>query len=284
MFKFIFRLQVAFGRPSLLQAYLWSLALHAGAAAATCCWWPSPMEQITLAGMRQVVQIESAFAAERTERLEEPVQAEPVLEAPVVVRECDAAPSESLAEALEQATVEVSAPLQVESIPISKSSPMVILPHAPAANEMEFANAVAAIPRSGARRTDDSPDDPLESATAETRFRLPRRVAEVSMPETSVAAEQVAGVEDKTPLDFSNNRPPAYPATALARSLQGTVLLRLHIAATGRVERVEIAASSGHDVLDRAAVEAVSTWRGRPAHQGGMPLASVELLPIRFRL
>jgi protein TonB len=71
---------------------------------------------------------------------------------------------------------------------------------------------------------------------------------------------------------------------AIQHRLEGVLLLRLHVAATGQVQRVEILKSSGYAVLDRAAIEAVSTWRGRPAYQAGEPVATVAVLPVRFRL
>jgi protein TonB len=112
----------------------------------------------------------------------------------------------------------------------------------------------------------------------------PRLRREIAATPPSAAAQSVAGLDDRVPPDLSGNRPPAYPPVALAQHLEGTVLLRLHIAATGRVQRVQVVKSSGHGVLDRAAVEAVSTWRGRPAQRAGRPLATIELLPVRFRL
>ncbi|EMI16143.1 protein containing TonB [Rhodopirellula maiorica SM1] len=96
--------------------------------------------------------------------------------------------------------------------------------------------------------------------------------------------EQVAGISDRTPADFSANAPPEYPADAVARRLEGTVKLRLIIDVMGRVERVEIVNSSGHGSLDRAAIEAVQSWQGQPAKRYGRPVASEEVLPIRFRL
>jgi len=84
--------------------------------------------------------------------------------------------------------------------------------------------------------------------------------------------------------DLSDNAFPEYPPAAVAQRLEGTVLLRLWIDATGQVQRVELASSSGHPLLDAAAVKAVRTWRGSPAERDHHPVATEELLPIRFRL
>jgi protein TonB len=252
-------INAALGRPSLARAYVCSLALHLGVAAATCCWWSNPVERMALAGARQTVRIEAVLSPERSQSVDVvmvPLERKPV---PVPMR-------------------------PVEFVSVSKSPPAASRSHVAPTVEAEFADAAHPCVRSDLRRADDMPSSPAGPPLIERLARLPHHEPERWTPRTSVAAEQAAGVEDRTPPDFFGNRPPAYPAAAVARSLEGTVLLRLHIAATGQVQRVEVVTSSGYDILDRAAVEAVSTWRGRPAQQAGMPLASVELLPVRFRL
>jgi len=267
----------ALGPPSVAKAILWSLGIHVSALAATWAWRSSAVDAITLAGMRNVVQVETSFAEIGPESSDQAVvhfeQNEPL--------------PEPFEYAIEQRSVETPTPLSSEHLPLTKREVVADVrriqpPEVPSqlSDASQFAVRIEAKPR----RAADSPDDPTDIPTVEAVRKLPRRQADVLLPQASVAAQQVAGVDDKTPPDFSGNRPPAYPATAIARRLEGTVLLRLHITATGRVRRVEIVASSGHAALDRAAVEAVSTWRGRPAQQAGRSLASIELLPVRFRL
>jgi protein TonB len=80
------------------------------------------------------------------------------------------------------------------------------------------------------------------------------------------------------------NIPPVYPEIARQNGWAGTVSLRLWIGASGSVERLEVATSSGHAALDAAAVEAVRSWRFRPALRGGSPIAVTVLLPVVFDL
>lgn len=267
----------ALGRPSVAKAILWSLGLHVSALAATWAWQSGPVDTVTLAGTRNVVQVETSYA-----------QIEPESSDQAVVQlERNEPLAEPLEYTIEQQSAETPTPLSPEHLLLTKRDVVANVrrtqrPEVP--NELSDASQYAVRPEIKPRRAANSPDDPAHIATVEAVRKLPRRRAEVLLPQTSVAAQQLAGVDDKTPPDFSGNRPPAYPATAIARRFEGTVLLRLHIAATGRVKRVEIVASSGHAGLDRAAVEAVSTWRGRPAQQAGKPLPSIELLPVRFRL
>lgn len=104
------------------------------------------------------------------------------------------------------------------------------------------------------------------------------------LPASTSPQPVAAGLDVKQPPEFSGNRPPRYPALARQQGLDGTVLLRLSIDDRGHVENVEVARSSGHPILDAAAANAVRTWKGRPATRGGKPVATVELLPVRFRL
>jgi TonB family protein len=86
------------------------------------------------------------------------------------------------------------------------------------------------------------------------------------------------------PADFSSNPPPEYPAIAVRQRLEGEVLLEVYVDSNGSVKRVIVLRSSGHRVLDRAAVEAVQGWQGRPAMRGGEAIEKVERLPIQFKL
>ena len=85
-------------------------------------------------------------------------------------------------------------------------------------------------------------------------------------------------------VDFSGNPPPIYPAEAIRQRLEGTVLIRIHVDKTGDVNEVDVIRSSGHSILDEAAVKAVRGWKGEPATTGQTAVASIEVLPIRFRL
>lgn len=57
------------------------------------------------------------------------------------------------------------------------------------------------------------------------------------------------------------NQPPTYPTIARRRSWEGTVLLGIDCDAEGVVRLVTVLRSSGHQVLDDAAVAAVRQWR-----------------------
>lgn len=76
---------------------------------------------------------------------------------------------------------------------------------------------------------------------------------------------------------------PAYPPAALRRGETGTVLVRVEVAADGTPYAVDIARSSRSRALDRAALEAVRSWRFRPAQRDGQAVPGVVQVPIDFK-
>jgi periplasmic protein TonB len=83
---------------------------------------------------------------------------------------------------------------------------------------------------------------------------------------------------------YGQNPTPPYPSEARRRGWEGTVLLMVEIRENGRPERVTIKESSGHSVLDDAALGAVGRWTFVPAQQNGKPVRSVAEVPIIFSL
>ena len=75
---------------------------------------------------------------------------------------------------------------------------------------------------------------------------------------------------------------PIYPPLARAARVQGTVVLHAIISRQGTVEKLEVA--SGHPMLDRAAIEAVSQWLFRPYILNGQPIEVETQITVNFVL
>lgn len=97
-------------------------------------------------------------------------------------------------------------------------------------------------------------------------------------------AEDSAALQVEASPDATLCPPPEYPRIARVRHLEGTVLLEVDVSSAGTPLEVRIWKSSGHQVLDRAALEAVRAWRFRPAHRGGRAEESTVRVPVTFRL
>ncbi|MFO1190256.1 MAG: energy transducer TonB [Alphaproteobacteria bacterium] len=85
-------------------------------------------------------------------------------------------------------------------------------------------------------------------------------------------------------LGSSSNPRPTYPLAARYDGVEGRVMLRVRVDADGLVSGIDIASTSGHAILDRAAVETVSRWRFEPARAGGVRVPGEVDVPIQFRL
>lgn len=77
---------------------------------------------------------------------------------------------------------------------------------------------------------------------------------------------------------------PQYPDSARREGKEGRVLLRVLVDEEGRTKAVEVNTSSGHDMLDQAATEALKKWRFVPARAGGKPVEAWVKVPIEFQL
>lgn len=84
--------------------------------------------------------------------------------------------------------------------------------------------------------------------------------------------------------DYSANPRPPYPRIARENRYEGTVFLKIWVLENGKVGTLKIERSSGYNVLDKAALEAVKGWTFIPARRNGVPIAAWVVVPIRFQL
>lgn len=96
--------------------------------------------------------------------------------------------------------------------------------------------------------------------------------------------QSAGGAISEAKPDYLQNPAPAYPEAARRRGYQGTVMLLAHVDKSGMPVRINIEHSSGHTLLDAAALKAVKTWRFSPARLGDMPIDSTVRVPIKFNL
>ena len=83
---------------------------------------------------------------------------------------------------------------------------------------------------------------------------------------------------------YRENAPPSYPQSARFRGQEGVVLINAEILADGRTGVLKIKTSSGFDVLDRQALDAVRTWKFEPARRMGQAVSAWVDIPVRFVL
>lgn len=94
--------------------------------------------------------------------------------------------------------------------------------------------------------------------------------------------------EAVVPPDFAGdqlgNAAPRYPVDSRRRREQGTVIVRVTVGASGTAGDCRVRQSSGHERLDKAALDTVCRWRFQPATRGGQPVSWPMDVPIPFVL
>ena len=101
---------------------------------------------------------------------------------------------------------------------------------------------------------------------------------------SDVAGEPGAVSQPRTDAAHLNNPAPVYPPISRRMGEEGTVLLDVHILPDGSVREVRLRTSSGHERLDRSALDAVGRWRYVPARRGDTPIAYWYVQPVVFSL
>lgn len=105
------------------------------------------------------------------------------------------------------------------------------------------------------------------------------------VPGVTAAAAPVAVVEPpRYDAAYLANPPPAYPASARRRGIEGTTTVEARVGPGGDAREVKLAASAGDAALDSAALEAVRGWRFVPARRGDLAVEAWVRIPLVFRL
>lgn len=174
---------------------------------------------------------------------------------PITVRE-DSAPAQP-----------APRPREVRREPVAPTLPVLPVQHAPAPSPVTV------------ERVDPAPvatHAPVAAATSTVAAAAPAAVATSGRAPTGplVHADVAYLVKPQ----------PAYPPLARRYGIEGLVMLRVQVSASGMPEQVSITQSSGNTSLDDEALRAVREARFEPARRGENAVAHVVEVPIRFRL
>lgn len=130
-----------------------------------------------------------------------------------------------------------------------------------------------------------APAPPVEPRVAAEPAEAPALPA---APAATAPAEPAPPAAATVPPSFHaaylRNPRPAYPLMSRRLGEQGITYLRVQVGADGRTQQVTVGRSSGHERLDRAALEAVRDWRFVPAREGDKAVAGWVTVPISWKL
>jgi protein TonB len=191
--------------------------------------------------------------------------------------------------ALKSNTIPASVPLPVVSVSLVAAPASVTEP------EPEPQPVVTPPPKPVAKVTEPKPSPkPVKKKRVAKPEPTAKPVAQ-SKP-VEVAASQVPAVESgpamvdlpmilpRANAAYLKNPPPKYPRIMLRRGIEGTVLVSAEVLDDGRCNHVKVKESSGHRLLDEAALSAVKSWQFVPARKGDMKIVAWVDIPIDFKI
>jgi protein TonB len=133
---------------------------------------------------------------------------------------------------------------------------------------------------------DALPIDPTETVGPASPVGPAVPAAAPNAPAASTRAAIASGagnLASATPR-YRTNPPPEYPLPSRRRREEGIVLISVVVQANGLPAAISLGHTSGHPLLDRAALEAVRHWTFEPARAAGVPIPSKVVVPVRFSL
>lgn len=168
-------------------------------------------------------------------------------------------------------------------VPLAESSPPI--PPAPEAPPAPPAveRAASPVPPPPPRRTTPKAKIPAVAA-APTSPATTETVSRPSPPPPIAPAAPLMAEEPIVRPAPVNSPQPRYPRTARQRGLEGTVVVTVRVSEAGEVVDAAVRTSSGHAMLDQAAMDGVLRWRFSPARRQGEPTRATIDVPIRFEL
>lgn len=143
--------------------------------------------------------------------------------------------------------------------------------------------AASPVPPPPPRRTTPKAKVPVVAAAPAP----PATSEAVSRPSPPPPVAQAAPLAAEEPIVRPapvNSPRPRYPRTARQRGLEGTVVVTVQVSEAGEVVDAAVRTSSGHAMLDQAAMDGVLRWRFSPARRQGEPTRATIDVPIRFEL
>lgn len=128
------------------------------------------------------------------------------------------------------------------------------------------------------------PEKPKPEAREEKAKEKPveKAPAEKPAPKTESRQQQKAAASAKGRFDPNPiyRAKPAYPASARASKIEGYVVVRYSVSASGSVSNVRVVSANPPGIFNSATIAAVQQWRFKPSPQG----AQGRQTTVRFKL
>ena len=185
----------------------------------------------------------------------------------------------ALPEQPEIAVNEISVSIAMQQAPVA--GPQADPPQPKPQLKLRTERAEKPIQKQAVQQAAETAPQSLPVAIPQT-MTAPPAVAATQAETTAVAP--VADVEPDYKAAYLNNPRPAYPMVARRMGWQGRVILNVEVLAEGACGGVNVYRSSGHEVLDNAAMNTVKSWQFVPAKRAGRVVTQWFKVPIVFSL
>ena len=140
-------------------------------------------------------------------------------------------------------------------------------------------------PKELAKKEDLRKDPPRKERVPPPKKTLKPKARTPKAPQQTVGTSRDQGQEAATVLHEAHYRQqtaPLYPRRALDLGQQGTAILHVEVTHNGFTRTLKVAQSSGHRLLDRAALAAVRKWEFEPTQMNGKRITSWVRVPVSF--
>ena len=171
---------------------------------------------------------------------------------------------------------EMNVSLFMQSLPLAPMPPILrsAIPHA----QSTVVKAVT--------KTDFRPVVQETAALQPVAISTPTTPVNVASDSSLVVPVSVSGpdTEPEYRAAYLNNPRPAYPMVAQRMGWGGRVLLDVEVLSSGACGSVSVFSSSGHEILDKAAMNSVKSWQFIPARHAGRAVTQGFRIPVNFSL
>lgn len=127
-------------------------------------------------------------------------------------------------------------------------------------------------------------DSYLRKAATTPMRTAAKETSTVAKPDRPAARVETAPAQPTRAVPLADNPTPRYPAASKRRGHEGVAIVRVRVCSAGTVLAAEISTSSGHRILDEAALDAIRGWHFKPATRDGVATEGTTDVPVRFRL
>lgn len=173
--------------------------------------------------------------------------------------------------------------IQVQAPPQTPAQQRPVLPKPPAAQMQPVMQPKAKL--EPAKPSPPAPEQTAEINTGEKSTQAPpnpikntpapivQTTAEPNKSATTAADTSREVSPARVDARYASTNPrPQYPSMARRLGQEGTVVLEVIVSIEGLAKSVRIQESSGHELLDQAALQAISKWKFVPAKRGELPI------------